>query len=92
MDDVSKENIEHRERRYEYWENRCKTENEKIVIRAIVDIDEQNGGQSIIFQELHFLGLKIGDLSDALWALNRRGLIRDCIRLGDCPGIFTLNR
>lgn len=92
MDGTSKQNFEHRERRFEYWENRCETENQRIVIRAIVDIDDNNGGQSILIQDLHGLGLKTSELSDALWGLKRLGLIRDCYILGDCPCIFTLNR
>ena len=78
--------------KWEYWERRCETENQKIVIRAIADIDEKNGGQSIIIQELHFLDLKTGDLTDALCGLKRLGLIRDCVVLSGCPCIFTLNR
>ena len=79
-------------RKWEYWEKRCETENQKIVIRAIVDLDDKNGGQSIIIQSLHNLGLKPPELADALWGLKRLGLIRDCIILSGCPCIFTLNR
>lgn len=78
--------------KWEYWTRRCETENQKIVIRAIADIDEKNGGQSVLVQELHGLGLGSGDLSDALRGLKRLGLIRDCIVLSGCPCIFTLNR
>lgn len=92
MDSTSKEHFEHLERRFEYWEKRCETENQRIVIRAIVDIDDKNGGQSIIIQELHNLGLKTGELADALCGLERLGLIRDCTIFSGCPCIFTLNR
>ena len=78
--------------KWEYWENRCETENQKIVIRAIADLDDKNGGQSIIIQDLHDLGLKTPELADALWGLKRLGLIRDCIILSGCPCIFALNR
>ena len=77
---------------YEYWERRCENENQKIVIRAIVDIDKKNGGQSIIVQELHGLGLKTGDLKEALCGLMRLRMIRDCYVISGCPCIFTLNR
>ncbi len=76
----------------DFWERRCQTENQKLVIRAIVEIDKRTCGQSITVQELHYLGLKPSDLKEALCGLMRLQMIRDCYVLSGCPCIFTLNR
>lgn len=79
--------------KYDYWERRCETDDQKRVILAIVDIDTRNGGEPIIIQDLSAsLDLGPKELSQALLGLKRLGLIRDCIMFNGCPCIFTLDR